>query len=92
MNATLCMRTQREWYVPVEALRAAVRRVENMACDVQARSLITDKMEMRRADGEKLGEGVENKVYEGRFSVLIKFKISFSDYSSQCYWPDYSIS
>ena len=74
------MRTMRAWYVPVEALGAAVRRVKNMACDVQARSLVTDKMVMRRADGEKLDEGVENKAYEGKFSVLIKFKISWNQY------------
>ena len=83
MNGALCMRTMRAWYVPLEALRAAVNRVKNMACDVQARSLVTDKMVMRRADGENLEEGVENKIYEGKFSVLIKFKISWHQYPVQ---------
>ena len=80
VNAVLCLRTQRAWYVPVEALRSAVRRVENMACDVSARNLVFESMQLRRADGMKLNEGVDEKMYTSKFSVLIKFKVSWHQF------------
>ena len=80
VNDVLCQRTLRAWYVPVEALRAAVRRVENMARDVIPRNLVLESMNLRRADGKKLNYEVDEKMYTSKFSVLIKFKISWHQF------------